>query len=374
VTPSTLGAIGGRQCAPRCSLRNVRRLATRMALQDDSEEEKRRRELEDEIRDNTGAISYVFPRPLRKAVWGVLAANSFWGALVLGGRYASGGLEEDLKNVIGNLETAAVLLALLAFEFWDQNKRRDFRKVLTRKQVELGDREVVKTLDQATGKVRKYSKLKPVDDDWILRRIDRWGVVETASTGGNPLPTVGPAKGLILEQLVAQYEPRLIVDIGSFVGYAAIRMGRRQPPGSLTITVEKDFRWWVSASRFVWQAKLWQQYPWEAQPEQRVKCILGDALTQMPLIAQEYGPADLIFVDGKPSEYLTYLQVAESCGLVRPGTTVIADNVEVFKEFNGVKEYLEYVRGSGKYESETIMSTLEYRDDTPDALEVSIFK
>jgi len=54
--------------------------------------------------------------------------------------------------------------------------------------------------------------------------------------------------------------------------------------------------------------------------------------------------------------------------------TVIADNVEVFKDFDGVKQYLEYVRTSGKYDSETIMSTLEYRDDTPDALEVSVCK
>ena len=52
-------------------------------------------------------------------------------------------------------------------------------------------------------------------------------------------------------------------------------------------------------------------------------------------------------------------------------STVIADNAEVFKDLAGVKEYLEYVRGCGKYESRTIMSTLEYRDDTPDALEVS---
>jgi len=28
---------------------------------------------------------------------------------------------------------------------------------------------------------------------------------------------------------------------------------------------------------------------------------------------------------------------------------------------------------SGKYESETIVSTLEYRDDTPDALEVRVY-
>ena len=54
-------------------------------------------------------------------------------------------------------------------------------------------------------------------------------------------------------------------------------------------------------------------------------------------------------------------------------SSVIADNAEVFKDLTGVKEYLEYVRGGGKYESRTIMSTLEYRDDTPDALEVSRF-
>lgn len=42
-------------------------------------------------------------------------------------RNAAQGLEEDLSNVIGNLETSAVLAALLAFEFWDENRRKDFR-------------------------------------------------------------------------------------------------------------------------------------------------------------------------------------------------------------------------------------------------------
>ena len=209
---------------------------------------------------------------------------------------------------------------LLAFEFWDENRRKDFRNLVTRKQIEIGDRELYKKVDKSTGEVRKYSKLKPVDDDWILRRIDRWGVVETYESKGNPLPTVGPAKGKILEDLVAEYQPNLIVDVGSFVGYAAIRMGRRQPAGGLTVTVEKDFRWFVSASRFVWQAKLWQQYPWDPPPSNRVKCLLGDALALMPQLAAEYGAADLLFIDGKPSEYMQYLQAAESAGLVRPGT------------------------------------------------------
>ena len=42
-------------------------------------------------------------------------------------RNTAQGLEEDLSNVIGNLETAAVLAALLAFEFWDEKRRKNFR-------------------------------------------------------------------------------------------------------------------------------------------------------------------------------------------------------------------------------------------------------
>jgi predicted O-methyltransferase YrrM len=41
--------------------------------------------------------------------------------------------------------------------------------------------------------------------------------------------------------------------VGTFVGYAAIRMGRRQAEGALTVTIEKEWRWWLAARRFVWQ-------------------------------------------------------------------------------------------------------------------------
>ena len=77
---------------------------------------------------------------------------------MLGGRYASEGLEEDLSNVIGNLETAAVLAALLAFEFWDENRRKKFRKNLTSKQIVIGDRELYKKVDESSGKVRTVSE------------------------------------------------------------------------------------------------------------------------------------------------------------------------------------------------------------------------
>ncbi len=55
-----------------------------------------------------------------------------------------------------------------------------------------------------------------------------------------------------------------------------------------------------------------------------------------------------------------------------PGALVVADNAGVFAQ-GGLKPYLEYVRGSGKYQSRFEASTLEWRDDVPDGIEVSQF-
>ena len=80
---------------------------------------------------------------------------------------------------------------------------------------------------------------------------------------------------------------------------------------------------------------------------------------------------DFLFLDGMPREYLEYLKAAEP--RLAPGAVVVADNAGVFAG-GGLKPYLEYVRGSGKYESRFEESTLEWRDDVADGLEVSVYK
>lgn len=54
-----------------------------------------------------------------------------------------------------------------------------------------------------------------VNDDWILRRLEKWGRREN-------MPFLGPKKGEILQQLVQQQQPRLAVEVGSMAGYSAI--------------------------------------------------------------------------------------------------------------------------------------------------------
>ena len=62
--------------------------------------------------------------------------------------------------------------------------------------------------------------------------------------------------------------------------------------------------------------------------------------------------------------------MAEAKNLIEKGDIVIADNVGVSR--NEMLDYLDYVRNSGIYKSETIETMLEYTDDVKDAIEVSI--
>ena len=102
----------------------------------------------------------------------------------------------------------------------------------------------------------------------------------------------------------------------------------------------------------------------------RVDVWWADALQALPSRFQQGPRVELLFLDGLPSQYLSYLKAAEP--VLAPGALVIADNAGVFAE-GGLKEYLAYVRTSGKYESQYLESRLEWRDDVPDGLEVSTF-
>jgi len=60
----------------------------------------------------------------------------------------------------------------------------------------------------------------------------------------------------------------------------------------------------------------------------------------------------------------------EEAGLIKSGTMIVADNVIT----PGAPDYLEYVRNNPNYTTTTHEATLEYRNDVPDAVEISIRK
>ena len=68
------------------------------------------------------------------------------------------------------------------------------------------------------------------------------------------MPFVGPEKGAIIQQLVRELQPNLVVEVGSLCGYSAITLAQALPPSARLITIEKDFLWTLAARRFIYQA------------------------------------------------------------------------------------------------------------------------
>jgi predicted O-methyltransferase YrrM len=67
---------------------------------------------------------------------------------------------------------------------------------------------------------------------------------------------------------------------------------------------------------------------------------------------------------------LKYLNLAEKNNLLSDGAVVVADNVLLYR--NEMQDYLQYVRDSGRYKSQSTETTLEFTKNVRDALEVSV--
>ena len=168
------------------------------------------------------------------------------------------------------------------------------------------------------------------------------------------IPVIGPKKGRILDDAVMNAKPKLILEVGAFIGYSAIRMARvMQECRIITLEINN-----VSAERARKNIE-------RAGFSDRVQIIVGDAKKTIPKLN---GIFDLIFLDAEKTEYLTYLTLVEDD--LRRGSVIVADNAGVFAK--EMADYLSYVRMSGRYKSKYYESTLEFNDDIKDGVEVSM--
>ena len=139
-----------------------------------------------------------------------------------------------------------------------------------------------------------------------------------------------------------------------------MRIVSQLPADSLFITVEPD-------SQSAEIARSIHEY---AGVGDRIKIINDASENVIPRLKKDFNidSLDLIFIDHWKDVYLRDLKLLEEGGLIKSGTTVVADNVIT----PGAPDYLEYVRNNPNYKTETHEATLEYRDDLRDAVEISI--
>ena len=186
------------------------------------------------------------------------------------------------------------------------------------------------------------------------------------------LPSIGPIKGKIVESVVSEHKPKKVLEIGTLHGYSAILIANAMSgyvsennnfdtdakySEPLVISVEKDEKLAIIARKNITNSGL----------SKLVQVINGDAKKVIANLEVKFG---MIFIDAEKNEYLKYLQLVEQHGLLEKRAVLVADNVILFED--EMKDYLDYVRNSGKYLSHTTETSLEFTKNVTDALEISV--
>ena len=121
----------------------------------------------------------------------------------------------------------------------------------------------------------------------------------------------GHLQGRVLKMLVRMAQPKKILEIGTFSGYSAICLAEGLPEGGMVYTFEindeqEDFtRPWIENSPVA----------------DKIKFIIGDALTEAPKLGVEF---DMAFIDGDKRTYMESYEMVLS--VLRPGGFILADN------------------------------------------------
>lgn len=189
------------------------------------------------------------------------------------------------------------------------------------------------------------SQMKP---ETVLESIE-----EEAPRRG--LPIIGPKRGLILDEVVKEHAPSTILEVGTLVGYSAIRMARHLKPGQKITCIElKEDMAEAARANFA-----------KAGLSDRIEVKVGDAKKVLPSLS---GSFDLVFLDAVKEDYFAYLKSCER--LLHKGSVIVADNVKAHAA--AMADYLDYVRSSGKYRSSYHEAPPNYGVDEGDAVEISV--
>ena len=215
---------------------------------------------------------------------------------------------------------------------------------------------------------RQNKQNKQIENNTVLKVLAE--IEDTART--DSLPSIGPIKGKIVKSVIREHKPKKALEIGTLHGYSAILIANAISDYSwenknfdtnikysrpVVISVEKDEKLATISRKNIKNSGL----------SQLIQVINGDAKRVIPSLDVKF---NMIFLDAAKREYLKYLQLVEQYGLLEKRAVIVADNVILFED--EMKDYLDYVRDSGKYLSHTTETSLEFTNSVTDALEVSV--
>jgi catechol O-methyltransferase len=169
-----------------------------------------------------------------------------------------------------------------------------------------------------------------------------------------------------VDDAIRKARPKLVLELGAYIGYSALRMARCLPEGGRIVSVEFNPS----------NAELARRIVAHAGANDRVSIVvgtLGDGGPTLDRLAREHGFApgalDLAFIDHAKEAYLTDLQLILDRGWLHPGSVIVADNVK----FPGAPEYRAYMQSQEGKQWRTVehQAPIEYQSLIKDLVLVS---
>lgn len=128
----------------------------------------------------------------------------------------------------------------------------------------------------------------------------------------NPRMASGPVQGRFLQFLCQLMQPKKVLEIGTFTGFATICMARGMASDGLLTTIEANEEY----------EGMIRKYLAKANVANRVELIIGDAKEVIPTFD---GGFDLVFIDADKISYPIYYDLV--IDKVNSGGIILADNV-----------------------------------------------
>lgn len=161
---------------------------------------------------------------------------------------------------------------------------------------------------EITQEIEEYCEAHSTPEPELLYRLNR----ETNLKVMNPRMLSGHIQGMFLTSLVRMMQPKAVLEIGTYTGYAAICLAEGLPDEGIIDTIEID----VELEDFI--RKYFSQY----SKKEKINLHIGDAVEVIPTLDKTY---DLVFMDADKEEYIRYYELV--LPKVRKGGYILADNV-----------------------------------------------
>jgi catechol O-methyltransferase len=147
---------------------------------------------------------------------------------------------------------------------------------------------------------------------------------------------VGDEKGEILDAAVRRTDPKLVLELGTYCGYSALRVARTMRAEARLVSIE------FNPANAAIARRIWDH----AGVGDRLTVVvgtLGDGGGTVERLESEHGFAkgsvDLIFIDHDKNAYVPDLQLIMEREWMHPGSVAVADNVK----FPGAPKYRAYM-------------------------------